>query len=482
VFATRCPYCGGRTEPVSETWETGGRLVRVRACASCGRESARETRWEGRRPPSESARTRGAVRAALWGGGTLAILWIILRLTDYGGRSSLYAGVAATLEAFRHPGWAALLVVFTVLVLLRARRLRATPVGSPLVEYVQLRAGENTLAVSVFEGHEGTGHDHEAPRDRELEETVRARFAALGRGAALGGDSDGVRLAGESRRALRSLGTDLGTLLGKDGAAGRAIVDSAATHMSLRVPRELSDIPWELAVLREGSGALWRIFGIARQAVVPTARRRGARRRRLPLRVLLLADLERGVPGRELPEAAREASELMELGAKRPEVLRIVRRTPRTAAELVQLLDEGFDIIHFAGHGGAPDGEAAWTLADGVTVAPAALKAPVEPPALVFSNACVSAGGGVGLGGELAEAFLSWGTQAYVGPLWELSDHGGAAFAREFYEALADGATLGMAMQAAKIASAAANSLAWLGYVLYGDPTAAPASDGPEQL
>ncbi len=84
------------------------------------------------------------------------------------------------------------------------------------------------------------------------------------------------------------------------------------------------------------------------------------------------------------------------------------------------------------------------------------------------------------MGGALAEAFLAWGAGAYVGPLWDLSDRGGAVFARAFYTAVADGSTLGDAIQRARSSSAVANSVTWAGYVLYGDPTKAP-TRGPSK-
>jgi len=479
MFASRCPHCGGRTEPVSETWESSGRLLHVDRCVSCGRETARESAWPGQRPPSSTIAGRRRAGGALRLGIALAALWIVLRIIDYGSRATVYGFVADGLERFRSPVWIVVIVVLTALLVWLAQRSRAASVDELLVEHVQLRVrGEDTLEVSVAEGHDAVGHEHQIERDMKREARLVDDFVRLGTRGSRDGQVPGSEASGEeARRKLLSIGRELGELMGAGDAASRAILESRASHMLLRVPAELAGLPWELAVLREGSGPLWQLFAMARQAVVPVPSCRAGRDVRLPLRVLLLADLERDAPGRGLPEAAREAAEIMELGAQRPDVLRIVRRTPTSRSELDELLAEGFDIIHFAGHGArGADGSASWALTDGA-VSPAELRTPLDPPMLVFSNACVPSGDDAGMGGALAEAFLRWGARAYVGPLWDLSDRGSAAFARFFYSAGADGATLGDAMQAARRASSASHAVVWAGYVLYGDPTKVPARD-----
>ncbi len=479
MFASRCPHCGGRTEAVSETWESSGRLLHVDRCVSCGRETALESTWPGRQPPSSTVSGRRGAAGALRLGAALAALWIILRIIDYSSRATVYGFVADALEAFRSPVWIGVIGVLTTLLVWLARRSRVARADELLVEHVQLRVrGEDALAVSVAEGHDAVGQEHEIERDTGREARLLDEFVRLGRRGSRGGQLPGSEASGdEARRKLLSIGRELGDLMGAGAAPSRAILASRASHMLLRVPSELAGLPWELAVLRDGSGPLWQLFAMARQAVVPVSRGGSAREIRLPLRVLLLADLESDAPGRGLPEAAREAAEIMELGAQRPDVLRIVRRTPRSQAELEELLGERFDIIHFAGHGTrTADGSAAWALPSG-PASPAGLRTLVDPPMLVFSNACVPSGEDARMGGALAEAFLGWGARAYVGPFWDLSDRGSAVFARAFYAAVADGATLGDAMQTARRVSSAIHAVTWAGYVLYGDPTKAPARD-----
>ncbi len=482
MFASRCPHCGGRTEPASETWESGGRLIHVKRCVSCGRETALESSWPGHQPPSESASGRRRATGVIWLGAAMSLLWVLLRVIDYSSRATVYGRVANALEAFRSPVWIGAIVVLVVAGVWRARRGRVVSVDGVLVQYLQLRVdGDHGLTVAVAEGYDAVGQEFELDRDTDRESRILDEFVRLGCRGSRGVLPGASEASGEeSRQKLLAIGRALGELIGANAASGRAVLATRASHMLLRVPAELAGLPWELAVLRDGSGPLWQQFAIARQAVVPVSTERRPRDAHLPLRVLLLADLESDEPGRSLPEAAREAAEIMELGAQRPDALRIVRRTPRTIAELDELLGEGFDIIHFAGHGARePDGSAAWSLAGG-TASPADLRRLLSPPMLVFSNACVPAREDGAMGGALAEAFLAWGAGAYVGPLWDLSDRGGAVFARAFYTAVADGSTLGDAIQRARSSSAVANSVTWAGYVLYGDPTKAP-TRGPSK-
>ncbi|MCD4689971.1 CHAT domain-containing protein, partial [bacterium] len=486
MFMFRCPRCGGRTELISEMWRSSdGDLTRVRRCVACGHESALQGHWHGGRPPSEKRSGLSASGGVMWSGAVLVIVWISLRVIDYGDRSDLYDGVTSLLEAFRSPVCLAVILVAVIAAALRRGRGGTAQRDALLVQDVQLRTnGELGLTVAVAEGLGAVGRDYELTRDRAREAAVSADLETLARRAARGVDGEPSDAAGieDVHRTLYSLGRELGAML-DDGptGAGRAILESPASHMLLRVPSELAGLPWELAVLREGSRPLWEMFALSRQAVVRRAALRARRGTRLPLRVLLLADLEADTVDRGLPAAEREAAELMELGGRRPDVLRVVRRTPRTAADLDALLAEGFDVVHFAGHGGrSAEGAPGWILADGAVVAAEDLRVPPEPPVLIFSNACVPPGSvaGTALAGDLAETFLAWGASSYLGPFWELHDGGSALFARGFYEALAEGATLGLAVQTARRASYSAHAATWASYVLYGDPTLTPAATG----
>lgn len=206
------------------------------------------------------------------------------------------------------------------------------------------------------------------------------------------------------------------------------------------------------------------------------------------MRMLLLANLEAGRNGRDLPAAEQEAVDLMGLAARHPEGLRVVRKSPTTAADLRTLMDEGFDVVHFASHAShGRDGRVGWVLPNGQTVMPGEAGGSSPPaPIFVFSNSCSS-----GPTTELAESrvrdvaasFMTWGVPAYLGTLWELHDAGSAAFAVAFYRALLSGATLAGAVSRARESLMGAHPITWANYVLYGDPalTLAPRTGRPRE-
>ncbi len=413
----------------------------------------------------------------VWIGSALMAFWVFLRLSGNVTRAELYTGVASTLDAFRSPVWLAVVLIATVAGALSVRRRRSAPVQSPLVLSVEIRPDQAVTHVSVRDGRPGEGADVEIPRDAEREAHAAATFSTLIKRSARGAGS-GATDPGRLRSELLALGRSVGAMMGAGTKAGEAILDSPATHLLIRTGDDVADLPWELAVLREGSAPIWQQFAIARELPGTAIRPRRSADVRLPLRLLLLADLEAGDEGRALPAASREAEDIMELGAARPDLLRVVRRTPRTPLEFEQLLQGEYDAIHFAGHGGrTDDGRLGWTLPGGVVIAPDAVSPPREAPLLVFSNACAPGTGRGTIGLELAAGFLNWGTRCYVGALWDANDVAGAAFARAFYASLTGGATTGCAIRSAREVLQRFHVAAWANYVLCGDPTVALRSE-----
>jgi hypothetical protein len=243
------------------------------------------------------------------------------------------------------------------------------------------------------------------------------------------------------------------------------------------VQPELSDIPWELAVARPGGLFLWQLFAVSRQLRDVVGPERAPRRLALPLRMLLLANLEAGVPGRDLPYAELEASLLLELGASHPDVIRVVRKSPRSEGELSQLLGERYDILHFAGHASDPDElRGGWVLPGGGSADPSLALARVgDVPVLVFANACSSSPGARAVGGaDAARSIMRAGAGAYLCTLWQLHDAGSADFSAAFYRSLLGGATLGTAITAARTALLGEHPMTWANYILYGDPALRP--------
>ncbi len=461
----RCPRCGGRTEIESESWHRGDRrVVRTHGCVSCGSRFETSVDW----PDDE-------------------VLWVLLRTLPFGERAALYGAITSAVEGFLKPVWMAALAVAAVLLAaasLRRPRRRADALPATLAPDVHLRAEpEGKLTIVVSDTRAAAVRDFVVDRVPEEEERLLSEFADLARRSVSFGEDRGAKAgtlhAGReeidaSRRAVYSLGLAIGErLLGPAPDARARIADLHGDHLLLRVQPELLGIPWELLVPRRGGQFLWQLFDVSRQIRGCEGAPRSPRRAEGPLRVLLLANLEAGREGRDLPDAEREAALLLDLAAARPDVFRVERKSPASARELGLLIGQGYDVVHFAGHSSREGGEAAWVLGNGEPAGPIdQALGEGSPPVLVFANACSSGPERVWGGGESpARRFLEAGVAAYVGTNWDLHDAGSAAFADAFYRALVGGSTLAQAVSAARSALFGAHPLAWANYVLYGDPT-----------
>jgi hypothetical protein len=96
---------------------------------------------------------------------------------------------------------------------------------------------------------------------------------------------------------------------------------------------------------------------------------------------------------------------------------------------------------------------------------------------LVFLNACQVGGAGkvLGLVFGWPQAFLNIGSTACIAPLWSVIDESARNIAEDFYQmTLIDSPpkSLGQALQSIRQQWRSKRSLTYLGYVLYGDPTA----------
>ena len=481
----RCPKCGGRLDVEGESWSRAeGSVERSFRCASCGERFEASLRWPHAGAPSQHTpgKRRFLTLIPAWVSVALVAVWFVLRPLDYGSvRVAVYRAVARGAEAFLHPAWVVFLLALAVFLFLTARRRSALLVGSGAVApAVQFRAEPpGMISVVVAGSRDAVARDSVVERNPLEEERVVEAFHALAqRSASFGGASESGGWSREqiddAQRELYAIGLAIGsTLLGGSSEVGDALVDLPGDHLQLGVQAELSGIPWELLVARRGGEFLWQLFSVTRQlrdtaGVRPVPARRGGRRR-----MLLLANPEAGVSGRELPAAEREAADLLELGATRPDLLRVVRKSPRSADELRVLLAEGFDVVHFAGHTGVADGlERGWVLGDGTPVSPAELFSDgVRAPTLVFANACSSNPSARGESvADAARALMLAGVPAYLCTLAELHDGGSAAFSVAFYRAILGGATLGGAVTAARRALLGRHPIIWANYVLYGDP------------
>jgi hypothetical protein len=165
---------------------------------------------------------------------------------------------------------------------------------------------------------------------------------------------------------------------------------------------------------------------------------------------------------------------------------------------LRHLLDGGFDLLHYAGHGDFdpehPD-RVGWVFKGGLLTAHE-LERMDRAPRLVVANACLSArtsevttsGAPVARRGDaellpsLADEFFRRGVRDYVGTAWEVSDEGAILFATTLYDRVLCGpdgprspGTLGEGMLAARTALAERADMygaLWAAYQHYGDPAA----------
>jgi len=485
VKRERCPRCGGRLEVEGESWsKVEGTVERSFRCRSCGEGFGASVHWPHAAPPSQHTRLGRRVPTLLsaWLSLVLVALWVVLRSLDYGSvRVAVYGAVARGAETFLHPAWVVFLLALAALLFLAARR-RSTPLVLPpsVAPAVQLRAEPpGMISVVIASSRAALAKDSVVERNTLEEERVVEAFHALAqRSASFVGGSDGGGWSqaqiDDAQRELYALGLSIGSaLLGGSREIADTLVDLPGDHLQLGVQSELSGIPWELLVARTGGDYLWQLFSVTRQlrdraGVRPCPARRGGR-----CRLLLLANPAAGGSGRELHAVEREAEDLLELGATRPDLLQVVRKSPRSASELRRLLSEGFDVLHFAGHTGNARGlERGWVLSDGNPVSPAELFSDGVPvPTLVFANACSSNPSPRGESvADSARALMRAGVPAYLCSIAELHDAGSAAFSVAFYRAVLSGATLGGALTVARTALFGRHPITWANYVLYGDP------------
>ena len=186
--------------------------------------------------------------------------------------------------------------------------------------------------------------------------------------------------------------------------------------------------------------------------------------------------------GYRLPQAEQETEFLTSrLGAM------AVEPQPEPVRKLVAIGD--FDLLHFACHGNAEQGNVANAslmmegyLTDAgsyvdrnlsaVTVEQyGKLKQGGNRPIVVL-NSCQTGRTGytlTGVGG-FARAFLKSGAGAFVGALWSVGDRSARIFSEAFYEALLEGDNLAEATIKAREAARQSGDATWLAYAVYGHP------------
>ncbi len=245
----------------------------------------------------------------------------------------------------------------------------------------------------------------------------------------------------------------------------------------LSLDEELINIPWEL--LYDGSQFFCLKFNLGR--VVRTKDQPQSvsyRNTDNPLRMLILAN-----PTADLKSAYQEGIYIRkQFDRKRKQIKIDFKSTPITTLYVKNNLRD-YDIVHFAGHS-ENDAEnpknTGWSLSDGsfTTQDIIALSQSRPLPSLVFSNACYSAnttGNFMDINYQektysLAAAFLFSGVRHYIGTIWRIEDPISLVFAKEFYNYLIKGFSIGECIRLARLRLIEEGGIHWASYILYGDP------------
>lgn len=254
--------------------------------------------------------------------------------------------------------------------------------------------------------------------------------------------------------------------------AQRKLAQSEVHFARIMLEDALVHVPWEL--LHDGREFLALRYAVGRTVATRSATSPGVK---MPVHEVARA-LVVSNPSGDLPAAGREGKAVAGLLRDGAGLEVVHLEGPVTRAQFQEAL-RGAHWLHFAGHTAQPrDGKSAgFVLADAVVDAQALMDAVgAQAPAVVFANACRASGeqwleAARGIS-SLASGLLMRGVQHYLGPMWELPDEDGLAFALRFYEHALAGVPLGEAVRRARqsLYASAATPNAFAGYVLYGDP------------
>ena len=143
------------------------------------------------------------------------------------------------------------------------------------------------------------------------------------------------------------------------------------------------------------------------------------------------------------------------------------------------LKTEGYDLIHFSGHGKHVKGMPLYSVIElegGSEIRPdsisgLATRFGVSHP-IVFLNSCQSGAQGFSLTGvqSWVRKFLDSGASAFLGTLWSVSDETALRFTQELYAELSNGITIGEAVRTARKKCKKFGDPSWLAYEFYGQP------------
>jgi thioredoxin len=295
------------------------------------------------------------------------------------------------------------------------------------------------------------------------------------------------RILPETERPLLEAGQDLfAALLGSGPVGGRysaAAALAASYGDGLRVVLRINDptlagLPWE-AMFDQNRGAyVCRQDQLVRH--VPVASVPLPLQVELPLRILGVASSPRGLPpldvAKEQDQLARALSRPVGQG-----LIELSWAPLATWADIQDLLlDGGWHVLHFIGHGdfdsARDEGMLALEREDGSTDLVSAsrlvdlLRQARPMPRLVVLNSCSGATTGTtDLFSGTAAALVRGGVSAVAAMQYAISDRAAAAFARGFYAAIARGRGVDDAVSSGRVAilGTGDQTLEWVTPVLY---------------
>lgn len=256
--------------------------------------------------------------------------------------------------------------------------------------------------------------------------------------------------------------------------------NSPADHLRLDIDERLIDLPWEL--IHDGTEFLCLRYAVGRRLISDQSflqHQRNARSAR-DSRVLVVAD-----PTSDLPAAKREGYEIASLLRDKCGMSVDEYATSGMTKKDFLLCLKDYDIVHYAGHAShhpsSPD-ESCLIFSDGeIQAFEIARFIASRSPAIVFLNACWSAeelrnpASYSPMMRGLGRTFLYAGVTAFLGYLVPVPDESATHFAIFFYEAIAQGQTIGESLRRARIQCRNPKvpvDLTWSSAVLYGDPAA----------
>lgn len=335
----------------------------------------------------------------------------------------------------------------------------------------------NELAMSVFEQEELAStikhYGRVAVSPPQTEKLCRQALSALSSRSTR--DPSSAEALSALKKSGQLLWDYLLTRLVKD-----RLRTAQAQGLALSLDEELIDIPWEL--LYDGKDFLCLKFSMGR-LVRTKDKATPVQYRSLSgsLKMLILAN-----PTSDLKSSYLEGVHIKNHFDKKRSRIRIDFKSTDIDTLYVKKNLRDYDVVHFAGHcehDSVNPHDSGWVLSDGRFSVQDILSLgdSMALPALIFSNACYSAGPDTQSGDtryqakaySLASAFLFSGTRHYIGAIRRIEDPLSHLFAEEFYSQLVLGKSVGECVRLARlrlVKEHGMDGIFWAGYLLYGDP------------